>query len=127
MNVIASVELALRNTVCENLTAFFGAPGWLTHPPAPFQWRKTENDIAQKALDSARRAKYSKMSQAEKAALDARAFPQGRPANTSHLQRAIRRRRQIVVTDGKVILRRHFISGSAFTVMTMSKACGARR
>jgi hypothetical protein len=43
MSAIANVELALRNTVCENLTAFFGTPGWLTHPPAPFQWRDAEN------------------------------------------------------------------------------------
>jgi hypothetical protein len=61
MTVIANVELALRNTVCENLTAFFGTPGWLTHPPAPFQWRKMENQNAQKALESARRSTYSKM------------------------------------------------------------------
>jgi hypothetical protein len=103
MNVIASVELALRNTVCENLTVFFGSPGWLTHPPAPFQWRKMENSNAQKALESARRSSYSKMTQAAKAGLDARAFPHGRPANTSHLQRATLRRRQITVSDGKVI------------------------
>jgi hypothetical protein len=103
MNVIASVELALRNTVCENLTAFFGAPGWLTHPPAPFQWRKTENENAKRALDSAQRATYSKMNQTEKAALDATAFPHGRPPNTTHLQRAVKRRRQITVTDGKII------------------------
>jgi hypothetical protein len=103
MNVIASVELALRNMVCENLTVYFGTPGWLTHPPAPFQWRKIENENAKKALDSARRSTYAKMSQAEKAALDAKAFPKGRPANTSHLQRAVRRRQQITVSDGKVI------------------------
>ena len=103
MNVIASVELSLRNTVCENLTIFFGCPGWLTHPPTPFQWRKTENDNARKALESARRSTYSKMSQAEKAALDLKAFPNGRPKNTSHLQRAVNRRRQITVSDGKII------------------------
>jgi len=103
MTVIANVELALRNTVCENLTTFFGTPGWLTHPPAPFQWRKTENQNAQKALESARRSTYSKMTQAEKAALDAKAFPSGRPPNTSHLQRATQRRRQIIVSDGKII------------------------
>jgi hypothetical protein len=103
MNVIASAELALRNTVCENLTAFFGSPEWLTHPPAPFQWRKTENDNARKALESARRSTYANMNQAEKTALDAKAFPSGRPLNTSHLQRAVQRRRQIVVSDGKII------------------------
>ena len=91
MNVIASIELSLRNSVCENLTT------------APFQWKAIENGIVQKALDSARRAEYSKMTQAQKAALDARAFPQGRPANTSHLKRAVARRRQIPVSDGKVV------------------------
>lgn len=103
MNVIASVELAIRNTVCENLTVFFGAPGWLIRPTAPFQWRKYENTNAQKALDSARRAEYSKMTQAEKAALDLRAFPNGRPPNLSHLKRSVDRRKQITVSDGKVI------------------------
>lgn len=105
MTVIACVELALRNTVSENLTTFFGAPGWLTSPPAPFQWRAIENQNAQKAFDSARRSEYSKMNQADKGALDARAFPSpaGRPPNTSHLRRAVLRRRQIAVSDGKVI------------------------
>ena len=103
MNVIAGIELSLRNSVCENLTVHFGAPGWLIRPTAPFQWKAIENGIVQKALDSARRAEYSKMTQAQKTALDARAFPQGRPANTSHLKRAVARRRQIPVSDGKVI------------------------
>jgi hypothetical protein len=103
MNVIASIELALRNTVCENLTAFFGVPGWLIRPVAPFQWKQIENNIVKKSLDSARRAEYSKMTQAEKGALDALAYPNGRPPNTSHLKRAVDRRRQIQVSDGKVI------------------------
>jgi hypothetical protein len=103
MNVIASVELSLRNKVCENLTVFFATPGWLTHPPAPFQWRTIENSNAQKALESARRATYSKLNQAGKSALDAKAFPNGIPQNTSHLRRAVGRRRQIPVTDGQVI------------------------
>jgi len=103
MTVIASVELSLRNTVCENLTTFFGTPGWLTHPPAPFQWRPIENQNALKALDSARRSEYAKMNQAEKGDLDTKAFPQGRPATTSHLKRAVQRRKQIPVSDGKVI------------------------
>ena len=103
MNVIASIELALRNTVCENLTAFFGVAGWLIRPTAPFQWKQIENRIVQKSLDSARRAEYSKMTQAQKGALDALAYPRGRPPNTSHLKRAVDRRRQISVSDGKVI------------------------
>jgi hypothetical protein len=103
MNVIASVEIALRNTVCDNLNIFFGTNDWLTRPPTPFQWRKTENQNVQKALESARRSSYAKLSQAEKAALDIRAFPNGRPLGTSHIQRATQRRRQITVSNGKVI------------------------
>jgi hypothetical protein len=103
MNIIASVEIGLRNSVCENLTAYLETAGWLIRPVAPFQWKTIENGIVQKALDSARSAAYSKMTQAEKAALDARAFPKGRPSDTSHLKRAVMRRRQISVSDGKVI------------------------
>lgn len=103
MNVIATVEIALRNAVCENLSQHFGVPNWLTNPPAPFQWRATERDKGPKALDSAQRAEYSKLTQQQKAALDTLAYPNGRPANLSHSNRAKARRKQIQVTDGKVI------------------------
>lgn len=103
MNVTATVEIALRNAVCENLAHHFGVPNWLQQPPVPFQWRQPEQKAAAKALDSARRACYSKMSQAEKAGLDTLAYPRGRPANVSHLKRAVDRRRHIQVTEGKVI------------------------
>lgn len=103
MNVIASIEIALRNAVCESLGQHFGVGGWLIQPPAPFQWKEPERKKIVIALDSARRAEYSKMTQAEKHALDALAFPNGRPAYLSHLTRAKARRAQIAVTDGKVI------------------------
>lgn len=103
MNVLASIEIALRNSVCANLSQHFGQPNWFLHPPPPFQWRKSEKDKIEKALDSARRAEYSKMTQAQKAALDALAFPHGKPAKLSHAKRALKRRQQIIVTEGKVI------------------------
>lgn len=103
MNVIASIEIALRNAICENLGQHFGVAGWLLNPPASFQWRATERSKITQALDSARRAEYSKLSQAEKHALDTFAFPNGRPEHLSHLNRAKARRRQIAVTDGKMI------------------------
>jgi hypothetical protein len=103
MNVTATIEIALRNAVCENLGQYFAVPNWLIQPPVHFQWRQEERAKITTALDSARRAKYSKLSQAEKAALDALAYPQGRPENTTHLNRAKARRRYIQVTDGKVI------------------------
>lgn len=103
MNVTATIEIALRNAICENLGQHFAAPNWLFQPPVPFQWRQTEQNKITGALDSARRAKYSKLSQAEKGNLDQVAYPNGRPPNTSHLKRAKDRRKQIAVSDGSVI------------------------
>ena len=103
MTVIATIEIALRNTVCENLTEYFGVQDWLRRPPAPFQWREPELKKVKTAHDSARRAEYSKLSQSAKHGLDAQAYPNGRPLNKSHLDRAKDRRKQINVSDGKVI------------------------
>lgn len=103
MNVTATIEIALRNSVCENLSKHFGVPNWLLQPPVSFQWREPERKKIVLALDSARRAEYSKLTQAQKAALDLLAYPHGRPPNTSHLKRAQDRRRRIDVSEGKVI------------------------
>lgn len=103
MNITASIEIALRNATCENLGQHFGTAGWLLNPPPPFQWRDAEKSKISMALDSARRAEYSKLSQAEKHALDTLAFPTGRPSNLSHLKRAKARRAHIQVSDGKII------------------------
>jgi hypothetical protein len=35
MHVTATVEIALRNSVCENLSHHFGVPNWLTHGILP--------------------------------------------------------------------------------------------
>lgn len=103
MNVTATVEIALRNSVCENLSQHFGVSNWLLQPPVPFQWREPERKKITAAQDSARRAEYSKLSQAGKAGLDTLAYPRGRPPNTSHLKRAQDRRKRIIVSEGKVI------------------------
>jgi hypothetical protein len=103
MNVTATIEIALRNTVSENLSHYFGVPNWLQQPPVDFQWKAIERSKITMAVDSAKRAEYSKLSQARKAALDALAYPSGRPPNTSHMRRAKDRRRHLVVTEGKVI------------------------
>ncbi|MEQ1937700.1 hypothetical protein ABMA46_05535 [Mesorhizobium sp. CN5-321] len=103
MNITASIEIALRNAICENLGQHFAVAGWLLNPPAPFQWKEPEIKKIKLALDSARRSEYAKLSQAEKHALDALAFPNGSPAHLSHLNRAKARRAQIHVSDGKII------------------------
>jgi hypothetical protein len=103
MSVIATIEISLRNTTCDNLSRYFGVPNWLMQPPAPFSWRKPELKKVTMAHDSARRAEYSKLSQAEKHALDALTYPKGRPLGRSHLDRAKDRRKQIQVTHGKIV------------------------
>jgi hypothetical protein len=103
MNVIATVEIAVRNSVGDNLAHHFGVDRWLTQTPVHFRWRAEDRKKIETALDSARRAKYSKLSQAEKANLDALAYPGGRPPSTSHLKRAKDRRKRIDVSEGAVI------------------------
>lgn len=103
MPVTATIEIALRNTVCDCLSVYFGIEEWLLRPPAPFQWRPVENNKIGQALASARRAEYAKKTQTEKHELDLVAFPQGRPQNLTHSQRSKRRQSVIQVSDGKVI------------------------
>lgn len=103
MHITATIEIALRNAVSENLSHFFGVPNWLQQPPVAFRWREPERNKIAMAVDSAKRAEYSKLSQGQKAALDGLAYPGGRPPNISHLRRAKDRRRHLVVSEGKVI------------------------
>jgi hypothetical protein len=103
MTVIAVIEIALRNSVCERLGQHFGSPDWLRNPPTPFAWRDQERAKIIDAERSARRAAYSKLSQADKHALDALAFSSGKPPNLSHSARAKARQAQIAVSNGKVI------------------------
>lgn len=103
MVVVATVEIAIRNAVCQNLDVHFGTNTWLTAPPVHFSWRRTERDKISNAVDSAKRAEYSKLTQAQKSALDTLAYPTGRPPGTPHSQRSRARRNQISVSNGKVV------------------------
>ena len=103
MSVVATIEISLRNSVRDNLTQHFGVDTWLLQPPVPFQWKEPEKKKAVMAQDSAQRAEYAKLNQAEKGALDVLAYPNGRPPNTSHLKRARDRRKRISVSTGKVV------------------------
>lgn len=103
MTVTATIEIALRNAVCESLSHHFAVQNWLQQPPITFRWKVPELGKITQAIDSAKRDKYAKLDQAGKAALDVIAYPNGRPANTSHLKRAKDRRRHIQVSEGKVI------------------------
>ncbi len=61
MSIVATIEIALRNTVYQNLDQHFAVENWLFHPPAPFEWRDSEKLRITKALEYAREAKLSKI------------------------------------------------------------------
>lgn len=103
MFLIATTEIALRNTVSENLGGYFTVPNWLQQPPITFVWRQDERRKISAAVASAKRSEYTKLSQSAKARLDLHAFPNGRPASISHLVRVRERQKHIAVSEGKVI------------------------
>ena len=61
MSIVGMIEIALRNTVYQNLDQHFAVKNWLFHPPAPFEWRDSEKRRLTKALEHARDAKISKI------------------------------------------------------------------
>ena len=103
MKVIATIEIALRNTVMASLKHHFGVENLFRHPPASFHWREYEQYSIDKAVSQARRAVYAKLSQAEKAELDAQAYPNGRPEGTRHSQRVRARQDRITISEGKLV------------------------
>ena len=101
--VLAMIEIAMRNTICEHLRTMFGAPGWLQNPPAPFTWHEEELGLIRNAERFAQRAQYAKLSSPAKRALDAVAFPDGVPDNARHETRVKNRQKSIQVTSGQVV------------------------
>ena len=61
MSIVGMIEIALRNTVYQNLNQNFAVKNWLFHPPAPFEWRDSEERFITKALEHALDAKISKI------------------------------------------------------------------
>jgi hypothetical protein len=103
MCVIAVVEIALRNTISDYLTAHFGTPDWPRHPRAPFVWRDQEKARIGHAIASAQRAAYVKLDTAHKHAIDARLFRKGVPAGLTHEQHAKIRQQTLAVPNSQVI------------------------
>lgn len=103
MPIIATVEIAIRNSVCNNLNQYFGTPDWLVSPPAPFKWKSQDANKCSKAREKAQRAEYEKLNHRQKSALDTLAYPNGRPANETHTDRTKKRQKCIHVSDGKII------------------------
>ncbi len=61
MSIVGMIEIALRNTVYQNLNQHFSVKNWFFHPPAPFEWRYSEKLRITKALEQALDAKSSKI------------------------------------------------------------------
>ena len=103
MNVTAVIEIALRNSVCENLKQHFGVPNWLLQPPVSFQWRKTEQTKIILALDNARSPKCKAHASWRKPLCDILAYPQGMPHIIPPSKRDQHRRKHIMVSEGHII------------------------
>ena len=103
MCVAAVVEIALRNSICDQLAAHFGKDDWLRNPPAPFIWRDQEKTRIGEAVASAQRAAYAKLDTAQKRAIDSRLFRNGVPAVFSHERHAKIRQQSLLVSNGQVI------------------------
>ena len=101
--VVGLLEIALRNAICRELREAFGVPDWLTNPPPPFAWKGDEIEKLKQGSAHARRAVYTKMTGAEKRALDALAFPSGPPRSISHEARSKARQKVIQASTGQLI------------------------
>lgn len=110
MAVTGLIEVSLRNAACKQFDTMFGRSDWLRNPPLALRWQDLESKMIRRAQKQARRAAYSKMTGPEKAALDAIAFPGGRPSGLSHEDVASKRQATISVVDSQVVaqLTMHF-------------------
>jgi len=104
MTVTAVIEIATRNSICEQLSTLFGGgTGWLRTPPAGFAWESSEHGKIVQAEASARKAQYTKKSKAEKMALELLAYPGGVPAALTSEVVTKAKQKKILVADGQVI------------------------
>ncbi|CAN1519431.1 hypothetical protein MCEMIH15_01041 [Caulobacteraceae bacterium] len=103
IKVVATIEIALRNTIYANIMHHFEAANWLQQPPVKLNLEDGDRKKIVKALDSAKRSEYAKKSQAEKAVLKAEVFPKGKPKDIKPFKYVQRKRENIPVSDGKII------------------------
>jgi hypothetical protein len=101
--ILAMLEIAIRNTICEHLRTMFGAADWLQNPQLPFKWHDEETKLIKNAERHAQRAQYAKLSSPAKRALDAVAYPKGVPKGAKHETRVKARQLSIRVTSGQVV------------------------
>ena len=103
IKIVAMIEIALRNTIYTNIMHHFEAANWLQQPPVTLTFGDGDRKEIIKALDRAKRSEYAKKSQAEKAVLKAKVFPNGKPKDIKPFKYVQKKRENIPVSDGKII------------------------
>jgi len=103
IKIVATIEIALRNTIYANIMHHFEAANWLQQPPVKLNLEDGDRKKIVMALDSAKRSEYAKKSQAEKAVLKAEVFPKGKPRDIKPFKYVQKKRENISVSDGKII------------------------
>ena len=110
MGIIATLEIALRNTITRNLDCYFDNNDWL-QPDfnqqefkwQRFKWQKTECKQIKRAISHSKRGKYAKLSNPEKNALDRNIWPNGRPPNITHYKRSKERQDSLTINKDDLI------------------------
>lgn len=109
MTVMAVIEIALRNAICDRLDTHYNGGAWLLSPPPALQWDSAEKNKIIEAQKHARRSMYAKMTQSQKRQLNIIAFPNGIPPNLqtggqiSHLKIVSIAQKHIAVTMGQIV------------------------
>lgn len=103
MSMIALIELSLRNLIDQQISSDFAQPDWLINPNPSVQLHDQERKAIALATQHARKANYSKLSQAEKRAIDSKIYPHGIPPNIKHETLSRKRWEALPVTQGQVV------------------------
>ena len=108
MSMIALLELALRNSTNTEIVKRFGDENWLQSESGAVAITAFDKRAIRDAKRRAQKAAYSKLSYKEKAALDERAFPNGKPEKIDHNDEVTARRKLFDVSHGQIISQTNF-------------------
>ena len=105
MGIIATLEIALRNTITRNLDCYFDNNDWLQPDfnQPKFKWQEIECKQIKRAISHSKRGKYAKLSNPEKNALDGNIWPNGRPSSITHYERSKERQDSLTINKDDLI------------------------
>ena len=107
IGIIATIEIALRNTITRNLDCYFGNNDWLQpgFNKQKFKWQEKECKKIKDVISSLKREKYTKLSEAEKEALDKSIWPKGLPDRITPDKASKKRQESLQINKGDIIAR----------------------